>query len=495
MPAAYVLAVAGRVLLIQFHIAQKPGPCVTAFQEVVAQNSVVGKAAVESLPEDVHVVDALADERTFAEQVLIHIGDGAGVGVDADLAGAHQRIPRTVRAGQADRHPRLQDSVAGRDTAARLVVAGAVQRMGHGAHEPARRVAGQLRVGVQGDDESDIRQDGRVADDEREAVRRVGLTLAEQGVQIPELAALAFVAHPGPLGGVVSTRTMEQGERAARIARVFCVQFFDHVMGLTDKFLVIRQGFLCRVGKVREQGEVEVPIAVPQEPDFEIVDQFFDAARAGEHRRDHDQGPRLGRNALGKVHARQQARSGQERGQPIREGHRQMAAAEHEERTEKAELPAGQSVAVGLGRKKRGQHGRQEHDAAAIEPKPPAEGAQRRSGRPAHLHEPLKPGKSVIDQIETDMRLAFLVLARRAFPGQFQRPARHLGFGVWAFFCRLFNKVAIAVAGGKIHPAVDGNRVLPKNALDRAQGLDKIVPVRGVQGAQAADAVADGDLV
>lgn len=159
---------------------------------------------------------------------------------------------------------------------------------------------------------------------------------------------------------------MEQEERAARIAWVFGVQHFDHATGQADQFFVLRQDLQGCVGQVREQGKVEVPVTIPQKSHFEIVDQFLDAARAGEHCRDNDQGPCLGRNALGKVHARQQVRSGQQRGQPIGERHSQVATAEHEEQAEQDERPVAQSVSMGLGRQKCGQYGRQKHDAAAI---------------------------------------------------------------------------------------------------------------------------------
>ena len=54
--------------------------------------------------------------------------------------------------------------------------------------------------------------------------------------------------------------------------------------------------------------------------------------------------------------------------------------------------------------------------------------------------------------------------------------------------------MAVAVAGGKIHPAIDAFRIFPQGLLDDAQGLDDLGPVRRAQIPQAADAVADGDL-
>ena len=78
----------------------------------MAENPVLGEAPIERLLERIDIVNPLADERAFAEQVLVDIGDGARIGIDARLAAAQPRIPRPVGARQAHRHARLQDAVA-----------------------------------------------------------------------------------------------------------------------------------------------------------------------------------------------------------------------------------------------------------------------------------------------------------------------------------------------------------------------------------------------
>jgi hypothetical protein len=52
----------------------------------VAEDPVLGKAAVERLLEGIDIVDPFADERALPEPVLVHIGDGVGVGIDAGVA-------------------------------------------------------------------------------------------------------------------------------------------------------------------------------------------------------------------------------------------------------------------------------------------------------------------------------------------------------------------------------------------------------------------------
>ena len=116
MPAAHIRAVAGGVFLVQLHIAQQPGPGVTPFQKIVAEDPVVGETPAQRPFECINLIDALADERAFTEQVLVNIGNGASIRIDAELTGAHARIPRPVRAGQAHRHPWLKNAVPRNDT-------------------------------------------------------------------------------------------------------------------------------------------------------------------------------------------------------------------------------------------------------------------------------------------------------------------------------------------------------------------------------------------
>ena len=55
--------------------------------------------------------------------------------------------------------------------------------------------------------------------------------------------------------------------------------------------------------------------------------------------------------------------------------------------------------------------------------------------------------------------------------------------------------MAVMVAGGEIHLAVGVAGVAAQRLLDPAHGLDEFAPVHGAEETQAADAVADGDLV
>ena len=78
--------VARRMFFVQRHIAQQGRTAIGAFDQVVAENRVLGKVAA-ALLEGIDVVDPLADERAFAEQILIDVRDDARVRIDARIAG------------------------------------------------------------------------------------------------------------------------------------------------------------------------------------------------------------------------------------------------------------------------------------------------------------------------------------------------------------------------------------------------------------------------
>ena len=72
---------------------------------------------------------------------------------------------------------------------------------------------------------------------------------------------------------------------------------------------------------------------------------------------------------------------------------------------------------------------------------------------------------------------------------------RHITFGQAALFRDLLHDMAIAITRGKIHHAVNGSGILPQFFLGDAQRLDEFAPVLCPQEPEAADAVADGDLI
>src|SRR6185295_16288473 len=139
--AAYIREVAGRIILVQLHVAEQPRTGVASLQQVMTKNPVFGEAPLEGLFERLDVIDPLADERAFLEEVLVDVGDGARIGIDTGLAPEKPRIPGPVRAGEAGGHARLQNAVTLTNPLLGLVVTRTVQRVRHAAHQMPRRIA------------------------------------------------------------------------------------------------------------------------------------------------------------------------------------------------------------------------------------------------------------------------------------------------------------------------------------------------------------------
>ena len=85
--------------------------------------------------------------------------------------------------------------------------------------------------------------------------------------------------------------------------------------------------------------------------------------------------------------------------------------------------------------------------------------------------------------------------AARAVVRELDRLARHVAFRQAASFRDLLDDVPVPVAGREIHPAVEPARILPQLVLDDAHRFDELAPVHRPQEAQAADRVADRNLV
>src|SRR5207244_3144267 len=73
MPSDGVDLVARRIFLVKCHVADQTAAGVDRFQQIVAQDSILRKAAVQSTLESIDVINAFADERALAEKILINI--------------------------------------------------------------------------------------------------------------------------------------------------------------------------------------------------------------------------------------------------------------------------------------------------------------------------------------------------------------------------------------------------------------------------------------
>jgi len=83
----------------------------------------------------------------------------------------------------------------------------------------------------------------------------------------------------------------------------------------------------------------------------------------------------------------------------------------------------------------------------------------------------------------------------RARSRQLDGPSSHRVFGQAAGLGHFLDHMAVAVPAGEIHDDIGGPRVRSQDPLGHAHGLDEFAPVQGSQQTQAANTVADGDLV
>ncbi len=78
---------ARRVVVDDLDVGDQRGARMQPFEEIVRQQRVLGHPSFERGPERVDVVETLAGEDAFLEEVLVHVRDGGRVGVDAGVPG------------------------------------------------------------------------------------------------------------------------------------------------------------------------------------------------------------------------------------------------------------------------------------------------------------------------------------------------------------------------------------------------------------------------
>ena len=112
---------ARRVLVDQLDVRDERDARVQALEQVVRQQRVLRHGVFERRGERVDVVEALAGEDAFAEQILVGVGDRGRVGIDAGVPGVEPREQRAGRARERDADARLEDAVALGDAADRRI--------------------------------------------------------------------------------------------------------------------------------------------------------------------------------------------------------------------------------------------------------------------------------------------------------------------------------------------------------------------------------------
>ena len=320
--------VAGRKILEQLDVGDQRGAREEPLEEVVAEQRVFRHSPLERALERVDVVDALAGVRAFAEEVLIHVRDGGGVGIDAGRAGEHAPKERALALGrQGRRDPWLENPISLDDAALARLEAGPVQRVGEGADQSRCGAAGKLGVGVERDHEADRRGHVETLDHER----RVGRA-AEQAIELVQLAALALPAHPATLALAPETPAVEKIEAGLAVAgggAVAPVELGDARACRGQQGLVVGGVLLRAVRPVGQQREAQRAVVVGEVVNTQVRDLLGDLRPAGQERRHDHEGLQLGRHAVGQLEPRQRARrehlddrAVDERGGRVRSGER-----------------------------------------------------------------------------------------------------------------------------------------------------------------------------
>jgi hypothetical protein len=79
--------VAGREFLDDLNVGGEAGAREDSLEKIVAKEGIFGDAAGECCLEGIDVVDAFAGIGSLAEEVLVDVRDGRGIGIDTAGAG------------------------------------------------------------------------------------------------------------------------------------------------------------------------------------------------------------------------------------------------------------------------------------------------------------------------------------------------------------------------------------------------------------------------
>jgi hypothetical protein len=214
--------------------------------------------------------------------------------------------------------------------------------MRQGRRELSRRIARQLRVGIERDNVFHARESCRIAHDEGEAIG----CAAQERVQVCQLAALSLAAHPRALRRIPAARAMEEEERVAALARVPRIEVLDAAACERHQRGILRERFLTRVLEIGEQPQVQVHVAVAEESNLERLDERIDAFAIREHRRHRHQGARQRRDPPREIHPRQQVRRGEQGSEPVHHAHHELARSHRQQECEYHEHRVGSASQV-----------------------------------------------------------------------------------------------------------------------------------------------------
>ena len=332
---------------------------------------------------------------------------------------------------------------------------------------------------------------------------------AQQAIEFFELAALALPPHPDLLALVPQALAVQEQEPRTRLAlngveglaAHSCLQAGDAVAGRVEQLFVARDLRGFGVGKVAEDREVNVRIAVGDRHHLEVIDQMRHAFDGGDERRDHHHGPGIVRNAAEQFEPRQPLGPDEQVDLALDQRDCELADRNQQQRGREQQLqPAGhdrlhppkaRNEWNGPQRQRDQRHGHHRDRAEVTEggvALDPAPNALRRAwdGR----RDRSRGRRGPCRQGDTDVRGgARSRLARRALPRALDGLERHANLRLAFRFRELLNRLALAIAAEKIHLRVDAGRVAAQHVFDEADRLDVLTPVDGRAQPQAGDRV------
>ncbi len=495
-----------RVLVEYRDVGGQPGAREAPFDQVVREEPVLGEASSRRALECGHVVDPLSGEAPLVIEILVHVGNGGGVRIDAGVPGVYDGETRSVCAREPHSHPGLKNRVAARDSPHLRIVPCAIERVCHGTR--------QLGSGVRREHGIRVERDHVARSAERVAIlrdhgKRIVAHAFDEVVELRELPSLALPTHPYTLPRVPPPGTVEEEEDRVAGNRVALVEYLHALDGRAHDRVVILAVLGGRVGEISEDRVLQSCIAVGEELDFEVLQRVAHRSRAPEQSRHHHGGSKFVRHStLREVELRERARWHERRDEPAHHAHRDVVR--RYESQQEHRQPCGKR-----GRPREPEHGHQRHDRARRDPaheqhvgvaEYPATKPLLQIGLVVRGF--LQRRAPLVDQVVAYVRaprVARVALAGAVRGGrgpargdvrarEFHRLERDVLFSHSRAFCDPLDHVPIAIARGEVHPGVVTRRVVTQDRLHAAATLDERAPVHPPDRAQTRDAVGHHEL-
>ncbi|MCY1500932.1 hypothetical protein D9M68_349900 [compost metagenome] len=328
MLARHLDLVAGREVLDELDVGDQRATHIGTFEQIVAENGIFLDPALQRRLEGVDMVEALAGEAAFAGDVLVDVGNGEDIGVDAAVGREDTLEGGSFAARcQRRRHARLQQAVAGDHILCLRVDHRTVDRMVDLADELRHRIAHQARVGIERHHVLHVVRH-RVG-----ALQERGVAVAaKQHVQFVQLAALALPTHPHAFLLVEQAAAMQEMEARLAIIGVARRKLSDLALGVVEHIGIGARLLNLAIGPVAEQREINLAARVGEVVHLEIAHEFVDMVALGNQARYDDEGAGMLGNSVEEFIADKSRWSDEQRHQRVEQAHRAFGRRQREQK-------------------------------------------------------------------------------------------------------------------------------------------------------------------